>query len=190
MSKIALSGDASGTGTFTIASPNSNSNYTLTLPANSGTVLTSASAIQRSQLPSGSMLQVVQTTLTPGGGVSIASTAGATTVMSLAITPNFSTSKILVAVSSNLEISNATAGSMSWGERLLRTSTQVYDSGEKWFYSGNIQMFEAWATLYLDSPATTSSVTYNFQIVPSANRGDIRYGRNATTIMQLFEIAG
>lgn len=37
MSKIALSGDASGTGTFTIASPNSNSNYTLTLPSADGT---------------------------------------------------------------------------------------------------------------------------------------------------------
>lgn len=41
MSKIALSGDASGTGTFTIASPNSNSNYTLTLPAATGTVVAS-----------------------------------------------------------------------------------------------------------------------------------------------------
>jgi hypothetical protein len=40
MSKIALSGDVAGTGTFTIASPNSNSNYTLTLPTESGTVLT------------------------------------------------------------------------------------------------------------------------------------------------------
>lgn len=38
MSKIALSGDASGTGTFTIASPNSNSNFTLTLPAETGTI--------------------------------------------------------------------------------------------------------------------------------------------------------
>lgn len=43
MSRVALSGDASGTGTFTIASPNSNSNYTLTLPANTGTLLTTAS---------------------------------------------------------------------------------------------------------------------------------------------------
>jgi hypothetical protein len=43
LSKIALSGDASGTGTFTIASPNSNSNFTLTLPANTGTLLTTAS---------------------------------------------------------------------------------------------------------------------------------------------------
>jgi hypothetical protein len=41
MSKIALSGDSSGTGTFTIASPNSNSNLTLTLPANTGTVVVS-----------------------------------------------------------------------------------------------------------------------------------------------------
>lgn len=38
MSRIALSGDAAGTGTFTIASPNSNSNFTLTLPAESGTI--------------------------------------------------------------------------------------------------------------------------------------------------------
>ena len=42
MSKITLSGNASGTGTFTIASPNSNSDRTLVLPDNSGTVLTTA----------------------------------------------------------------------------------------------------------------------------------------------------
>jgi hypothetical protein len=48
MSKIALSGDASGTGTFTIASPNSNSNFTLTLPTDSGTMaLTSAAGGMR-----------------------------------------------------------------------------------------------------------------------------------------------
>jgi len=44
MSKIALSGDAAGTGTFTIASPNSNSNFTLTLPAASGTVVVAGGA--------------------------------------------------------------------------------------------------------------------------------------------------
>ena len=44
MSKIALSGDAAGTGTFTIASPNSNSNYTLTLPTSSGTVVVAGGA--------------------------------------------------------------------------------------------------------------------------------------------------
>jgi hypothetical protein len=42
LSRIALSGNPLGTGTFTLASPNSNSDRTLTLPDNSGTVLTTA----------------------------------------------------------------------------------------------------------------------------------------------------
>jgi hypothetical protein len=44
MSKIALSGNASGTGTFTVASPNSNTDRTLTLPDATGTFLTTATA--------------------------------------------------------------------------------------------------------------------------------------------------
>lgn len=43
MSKIALSGNASGTGTLTIAAPNTNTDRTLTLPDNTGTVVTTAS---------------------------------------------------------------------------------------------------------------------------------------------------
>lgn len=50
MSKITLSGNPSGTGTFTIASPSGNTDRTLTLPDNTGTVLTSAST---SVLPKG-----------------------------------------------------------------------------------------------------------------------------------------
>jgi len=40
MSKIALEGNASGTGTFTIAGPNTNTNYTITLPQETGTLFT------------------------------------------------------------------------------------------------------------------------------------------------------
>ena len=40
MSKISLTPDASGTGTFTLASPNSNTNRTLTLPDAAGELLT------------------------------------------------------------------------------------------------------------------------------------------------------
>ena len=45
MSKIALSGNASGTGTFTIASPNSNSDRTLSLPDSAGTLATAESTL-------------------------------------------------------------------------------------------------------------------------------------------------
>jgi hypothetical protein len=45
MSKIALSGNASGTGTLTIAAPNTNSDQTLTLPDAGGTVFVSGQAL-------------------------------------------------------------------------------------------------------------------------------------------------
>ena len=44
MSKISLTPDASGTGTFTIASPNSNTDRVLSLPDQTGTILTTATA--------------------------------------------------------------------------------------------------------------------------------------------------
>ena len=45
MSKVAIQGNASGTGVFTIASPATNTDRTLTLPDEAGTVLTSAGAL-------------------------------------------------------------------------------------------------------------------------------------------------
>lgn len=47
MSKVALSGNASGTGTFTIVSPNGNTDRTLTLPDSSGTVATAESTLSQ-----------------------------------------------------------------------------------------------------------------------------------------------
>ena len=43
MSKIALTGNALGTGTLTIAAPNTNTDRTLTLPDNTGTLLSTGS---------------------------------------------------------------------------------------------------------------------------------------------------
>ena len=48
MSKVAIKGNASGTGTFTLEAPNSNTDRTLTLPDEAGTVLTSASGAELS----------------------------------------------------------------------------------------------------------------------------------------------
>jgi hypothetical protein len=45
MSKIALSPNASGTGTFTVAAPNTNTDYTLTLPETTGTFALTTQAI-------------------------------------------------------------------------------------------------------------------------------------------------
>ncbi len=45
MSKIALAGNASGTGTITLESPNTNSNFTINLPAASGTLVTTGGTV-------------------------------------------------------------------------------------------------------------------------------------------------
>ena len=45
MSKVAITGNASGTGTFTIASPDSNTDRTLNLPDSAGTLATAESTL-------------------------------------------------------------------------------------------------------------------------------------------------
>ena len=50
MSKIALEPNAAGTGTFTIAAPNGNNNQTFTLPNETGTILTTQSAVAAAQI--------------------------------------------------------------------------------------------------------------------------------------------
>jgi hypothetical protein len=46
MSKVSITGNASGSGTFTLAAPNSNSDRTLTLPDSTGTILNDQSNIE------------------------------------------------------------------------------------------------------------------------------------------------
>jgi len=55
MSKVVITGNASGTGDFTIAAPNSNTDRTLTLPDEAGTVLTSASSLAAANLSDNSI---------------------------------------------------------------------------------------------------------------------------------------
>lgn len=72
MSKVALSGNASGTGTFTIASPNSNTDRTLSLPDASGTILTTATPGVPVNGPAFSAYQSASTVLTNGVATKVA----------------------------------------------------------------------------------------------------------------------
>lgn len=202
MSSIKLESNASGTGIFTIASPNSNTNRTLTLPDNTGTILTGSSAITASQLPAGSVLQVVQTIKTD----TFSTTSGSLTDitgMSVSITPSSASNKILVQYSLGLVqpsspavfgvalLSGSTvigAGATA-GSRRLVSSSGIFE-GDR----GSGQVFT-----FLDSPATTSSTTYKLQIYINGgltiyvNRSatdldNTTYNRTASTIT-VMEIA-
>ena len=102
MSKLAISGNASGTGVFTVASPNSNVDRVLTLPDESGTVDT----LQRS----GNVIQVVNfqtgalatgTTITPNDNTIPQITEG-DQYMSLAITPTSADNILIINVSCHI----------------------------------------------------------------------------------------
>ena len=190
MSLIKLQGNASGTGAFTIAAPNSNSDRTLTLPDATGTILTSAST---AVFPAGSVLQVVSATAT----AEVATTAADTWVssgLSASITPRNSGSRILVIASQNIGLDGTTNTDLQFNLGIFRDSTLVFGKiGFDDNRANAITDFVYRAGIsYIDSPATTSSVTYT-------TRGSLRVGGTGTVRMQynntpssivLMEIAG
>ena len=159
MSLVKVSGNAGGTGTLTIAAPNTNSDYTLTLPTNTGTLLSTKSA--------GTVLQVVSTTKTDT--FSTASTSYVdVTGLSATITPTSSTSKILVHVS-------VVVGSTGiFAVQLVRGSTAIgiadasgshVQSSVASFTNSDANTTAIGAFMFLDSPATTSATTYKIQAI-------------------------
>jgi hypothetical protein len=188
MSKVAITGNASGTGTFTLAAPNSNSDRTLTLPDNTGTILTNATT---AGFPAGSVLQVVQATYSTL--VSAVTSTYVDTGLTLSITPTSSSNKILILMSQQVSIQGGGADS-GCQFQILRNSTQIYQTapGAIYFYSatsGNENRIYQ-SLIYFDSPNTTSNTTYKLQ-GKDANFGSslsFNDGNSPSTIT-LMEIA-
>ena len=119
----------------------------------------------------GGIIQVVSTTKTDtflkaaGGGTSFVDVTG----LSVSITPKFSTSKILVMYDMNW---TSTSGHVSC--RLMRDSTAIKigdANSNRTQVTGQIHRanddeydLESVAGTFLDSPATTSAVTYKMQV--------------------------
>ena len=120
MSSIVVSGDTSGA--ITIAAPAVAGTNTLTLPASTGTVALTGAAVTYSQLPTGTVLQVVNATYTPLTGTS--SSTFSDTGLTATITPKFTTSKILILITHAGSRKNTNITTLS--TRLLRGSTVIF----------------------------------------------------------------
>ena len=201
MSKVTIQGDASGTGIFTIASPNSNTDRTLTLPDEAGTIDT----LQRA----GNVLQVVSVsktnefTTTSGTFVDI-------TDLSISITPQSASNKILLLCTMGSFANDNTDGDKRAHMRFTRDGSAICvgdaGTGDEVTLtvnlrsdSGLVHQVPASAS-FLDSPNTTSSVTYKVQASRGADAfGTVRLNRtslvdantgNAATTFTVMEIAG
>ena len=114
------------------------------------------------------------------------------TGMNCSITPTASTSKILVTLNPIILINNASGGTQRCAVKLLRDSTSLLDQND--FFSYQVGNGEADYNgipgyfQYLDSPSTTSSITYKVQIKQHAG-GGTTYVQASSSIM-LQEVSG
>ncbi len=199
MSKISISGAATGTATFTIESPATNTNRTLTLPDNTGTIITSgtttgidASALSTgtvaaARLPAGSVLQVVQGTFATQS-VSSSAAVWVDTGLTASITPSNASNKILVIAS--LPLRNGSTSDTNIRTTIFRSSTNI---GNADFGFGILKTFDtpvhAIMTMnFLDSPATTSSTAYKVSVFPDGQTAQW-CGGSSIAVITLMEIA-
>jgi hypothetical protein len=125
----------------------------------------------------GKVLQVIQATTTTS--TTVASTTYADTTLTATITPTASTSKILVLFAQNSYASRSN-NAVGLGVRLLRGSTSIYDVGAPQPISfaavgtTAVDFGQIVSGSYLDSPATTSAVTYKTQgkVANATNSGE------------------
>jgi len=177
----------STSGTITLQANAVSGTNTLTLPNSTGTVALTGAAVVSSQLPAGTVLQVVQGTSTTEN-----STTGNSFVassLSAAITPKFSTSKILVRVASVC----TNTGSGQGNYTIYRGATNLGGGGQSSFsqyYSSANYSFVPIIMEYLDSPATTSSTTYQVYFKTNSGGTTTYFGSsNPLQTMTLMEIA-
>lgn len=133
-----------------------------------GTVLTADSAEATGLkwvTPSGGgkILQVISATTTTE--TTVTGTSYADSGLSASITPSLNTSKILILISQNISVydtsaTNATVMNM----RLYRDATLLLTNYGIGGLGNEDQLWGQYAASYLDSPATTSALTYKTQI--------------------------
>ena len=174
MSSVVISGNTSGT--ITLDAPNVAGTTVLTLPTANGTVLTTANV--SSNLPAGSVLQVVSATKTDTASFT-SSTFSDVTGLSVSITPSSSSNKILILVNVNGSWQN---GITKIGGRLMRDSTAIAigDAAgsrtrltSELYFGVNGDTFIPMSMNYLDSPSTTSATTYKWQANSMDNAGTV-----------------
>ena len=143
------------------------------------------------QLPTGCVLQVVSAVYTTA--VTNSTLTLATTNLTASITPKFSTSKILVLINHNGVFCPLGAGPGGVTISLFRNSTSIqFVIGQAGYNAADpYPPIVSVGANCLDSPATTSSVTYSTKFALFQGTGTAYVNVNGeTSSITLMEIAG
>ena len=150
--------------------------------------ITGSQAIPKGTLPAGSVLQVVQAVVTTPTATSSSTPVSR---VSLSITPSSATSKVLLTFTQN-DISVPTNNTGMAQSQFYKNGSFLYkisaETGRHNASTGTIWV--SVAGTYLDSPATTSAITYAVYVANSANSASINWGdSNVPGVLTAMEIA-
>jgi hypothetical protein len=206
MSKVAIIGNTSGTGVFTVASPNSNTDRVLTLPDETGTVLTGVSSlvagnltgsVPTSAMPAGSVLQVKQNIydVSNSFAISLVNDTGYGmggwhyTGVSLTFTPTSATSRIILSSSINFASNNYTervsfkivrdTGSITpvTGMGAIDSNKRMCHTSTLYPQLGTNEHLSEISMNTFDEPNTISSVVYKVYVNQNTSSGTVFINR-------------
>jgi len=130
-----------------------------------GDSVITAGILDSGSLPTGSILQVVQGT--HNSITNTTSTSYQDTGLSVSITPSSSTSKIIVLATQTFRVLLSGSDDIEGRMQLVRDATSLRETNLRiraTAYSGSLVNSQLQTISYLDSPASTSALTYKTQM--------------------------
>ena len=146
---------------------------------------------------SGGVIQVVFSSLATGSTITVNSSSFVD-IMSASITPTRSDSKILVQVTSAPK-TNGSSSNFQFGAQIQRNSTTImYDNEYLQMNNGYAPNAYTGAYTVLDSPASTSTLTYKFRVKETVDGRELYFDNSTDNTgnyynkhtMTLMEISG
>lgn len=168
---------------------------TVTINGTNGIDKVAAGAIEKADLPAGSVLQVVKATVT--GDTTTTSTSYGSTGLYATITPSSTSSKIICLASSNVSYVGASGNSLQTafyrGTSGNGSGSTVGASLYYWVTATNT-LYQPSQMMYVDTPASTSALTYTV-MHKSGNSGSSvgwcgGFGSSNLATLILMEVAG
>ena len=195
-----------GGGTITVTAADTAGSPVFTIPAVTGTAITTGTTtriIPKAAVPAGSVLQVIQTVKSDTFTGTANGTALLITGLAATITPTSVTSKILITAQIMYGSSSTTYG--GWFRRGVTDIGLGNAAGNRqrvsigMAFTSDANQTNTFVYTYLDSPATTGATTYQFYvnndntsaifINRSVTDGDNTTGKRGISTITLMEIA-
>ena len=162
-------------------------------------------AAAKVKMPSGHIIQTVTKSFTNGTNTTSQSFTDITGG-SLAITPFFSTSKILVQLQYSIGFADSNTPYSYGGIQVLRGSTDItpniptdgtgsFEFGGSVGGASSVEFYQRYSNVIIDSPSTTSSTTYTTKIKAYGagggsvyvNPGSVVVGKSHIILMELAQ---